>query len=72
MTPTEWLGICVAVSTLVGSLAVAVRFLVKHYLSELKPNGGSSLRDEQNRQGDTIKRLEDRVDEIYRLLVNRS
>jgi hypothetical protein len=71
MTPTEWLGICVAVSTLVGSLAVAVRFLVKHYLSELKPNGGSSLRDEQNRQGDTIKRLEDRVDEIYRLLVNR-
>ena len=72
MTPTEWLGICVAVSTRVGSLAVAVRFLVKHYLSELKPNGGSSLRDEQNRQGDTIKRLEDRVDEIYRLLVNRS
>jgi hypothetical protein len=72
MTPNEWLGICVAVSTLLGSLAVAVRFLVKHYLSELKPNGGSSLRDEQNRQGATIKRLEDRVDEIYRLLVNRS
>jgi hypothetical protein len=71
MTPNEWLGICVAVSTLLGSLAVAVRFLVKHYLSELKPNGGSSLRDEQTRQGDTIKRLEDRVDEIYRLLVNR-
>jgi hypothetical protein len=72
MTPNEWLGICVAVSTLLGSLAIAVRFLVKHYLSELKPNGGSSLRDEQNRQGATIKRLEDRVDEIYRLLVNRA
>jgi len=72
MTPNEWLGICVAVSTLLGSLAVAVRFLVKHYLSELKPNGGSSLRDEQTRQGETIKRLEDRVDEIYRLLVNRA
>lgn len=72
MTPNEWLGICVAVSTLLGSLAIAVRFLVKHYLSELKPNGGSSLRDEQTRQGATIKRLEDRVDEIYRLLVNRS
>jgi hypothetical protein len=72
MTPTDWLGICVAVSTLLGSLAVAVRFLVKHYLSELKPNGGSSLRDEQNRQGATIKRLEDRVDEIYRLLLNRA
>ena len=72
MTPNEWLGICVAVSTLLGSLAIAVRFLVKHYLSELKPNSGNSLRDEQNRQGATIKRLEDRVDEIYRLLVNRA
>jgi hypothetical protein len=72
MTPNEWLGICVAVSTLLGSLAIAVRFLVKHYLSELKPNGGSSLRDEQNRQGATIQRLEDRVDEIYRLLLNRA
>jgi hypothetical protein len=72
MTTNEWLGVAVAVSTLIGSLAIGVRFLVKHYLSELKPNGGASLRDEQNRQGETIKRLEDRVDEIYRLLLNRA
>jgi hypothetical protein len=72
MTTNEWLGVAVAVSTLMGSLAIGVRFLVKHYLSELKPNGGASLRDEQNRQGETIKRLENRVDEIYRLLVDRA
>lgn len=72
MTPNEWLGIGVAVSTLLGSLAIAVRFLVKHYLSELKPNGGASLRDEQTRQGASIKRLEDRIDEIYRLLISRT
>jgi hypothetical protein len=72
MTTNEWLGIAVAISTLIGSLAIGVRFLVKHYLSELKPNGGASLRDEQNRQGETIKRLENRVDEIYRLLLNRA
>jgi hypothetical protein len=72
MTTNEWLGIAVALSTLIGSLALGVRFLVKSYLSELKPNGGASLRDEQNRQGETIKRLENRVDEIYRLLLNRS
>lgn len=71
MTPNEWLGIGVAVSTLLGSLAIAVRFLVKHYLSELKPNGGASLRDEQTRQSASIKRLEDRIDEIYRLLISR-
>jgi len=72
MTTNEWLGVAVAVSTLMGSLAIGVRFLVKHYLSELKPNGGASLRDEQNRQGETITRLENRVDEIYRLLLNRA
>jgi hypothetical protein len=72
MTASDWAGLAVAVTTLMGSLAIGVRFLVKHYLSELKPNGGSSLRDEQNRQGDTISRLEERVDEIYRLLLSRS
>jgi hypothetical protein len=72
MSVADWAGLAVAITTLLGSLSITVRFLTKHYLSELKPNGGSSLRDEQNRQGETIKRLETRVDEIYRLLVNRS
>jgi hypothetical protein len=72
MTANEWIGFAVGVSTLVGAVAIGVRHLVKSYLAELKPNGGSSLRDEQNRQGDTIKRLESRVDEIYLLLINRS
>lgn len=72
MSATDWAGLAVSITTLLGTLGISVRFLVKHYLSELKPNGGSSLRDEQNRQGDTIKRLENRIDEIYMLLINRS
>lgn len=71
MTAADWAGLAVAVTTLLGSLSIAVRFLTKHYLSELKPNGGSSLRDEQNRQGETIKRLENRIDSIYELLMER-
>ena len=71
MSTNEWLGIVLGFTSLLGSLAVAVRFLVKHYLIELKPNGGSSLRDEQNRQGNTIKRLETRIDEIYSMLLNK-
>jgi hypothetical protein len=70
MNAADWAGIAVAISTLLGSLSIAVRFLTKHYLSELKPNGGSSLRDEQNRQGETIKRLETRIDSIYELLLD--
>ena len=41
MTPIDWATFAVAISTLAGTLAIAVRHLVKYYLSELKPNGGS-------------------------------
>jgi hypothetical protein len=71
MTIEQWVGLSVGVTTLIGAVAIGVRHLVKYYLAELKPNGGSSLRDEQNRQGETIKRLESRIDEIYLLLINR-
>lgn len=72
MSINEWIGFAVGVSTLIGAVAIGVRHLVKSYLAELKPNGGTSLRDEQNRQGDTIKRLETRIDEIYLLLISRN
>jgi len=72
MNALDWAALAVSITTILGGFTAAVRWLVKHYLAELKPNGGSSLRDEQTRQGETIKRLESRVDEIYRLLLNRS
>jgi hypothetical protein len=64
MSSSEWAGIAIAVITIVASFAGAVRWLVKHYLEELKPNGGSSVKDQVNR-------LEARVDQIYLLLSNR-
>jgi len=65
MTPADWAGLAVAILTLVTGFAGAVRWMVKHYLNELKPNGGTSVKDQVNR-------LESRVDEIYRLLIDRS
>ena len=62
MTPNEWAGLAVAVTTLVGTLAVTVRHLVKHYLSELRPNGGSSVKDQVNR-------LEEKVEFITELVL---
>ena len=64
MTAQDWAALAVAISTLVGSFALMVRWLVKHYLEELKPNGGSSVKDQVNR-------LEARVDQIYLLLSDR-
>jgi hypothetical protein len=65
MTPTDWAAFAVAIATLVGSLAASIRWLVKHYLSELRPNSGSSLRD-------SVDRLERQVEEIYRILLSRN
>jgi hypothetical protein len=63
MTPNEWAGLAVAVTTLVGTLALTVRHLVKYYLSELKPNGGSSVKDQVNRLEEKVQFLTDLVKE---------
>ena len=62
MTPVDLATLAVAVSTLVGSFAYGVKWLVQHYLAELKPNSGSSLRD-------SVDRLERQVEEIYAILI---
>jgi hypothetical protein len=64
MTPNEWAGLAVATTTLIGALAIGVRHLVKYYLSELRPNGGSSLRD-------SVDRLERQVEEIISILIRK-
>ena len=66
MTPNEWAGIAVAVTTLVGTLAMTVRHLVKHYLSELRPNGGSSVKDQVNRLEEKVEFLTDLVLQILK------
>ena len=64
MTPNDWAALAVALTSIVGTVAIGVRHLVKYYLSELRPNGGSSLRD-------SVDRLERQVEEIMRLLIQR-
>ena len=65
MTPQDWAAFFVAIFTLVGGLATGVRWMVKHYLSELKPNSGSSLKDQVNR-------LEERMDQIFLILIDNN
>lgn len=66
MTITSWAGLIVAITAIVGSFVGCVGWLVKHYLSELKPDGNGG----HNLEG-RIARLENRVDSIYELLLNR-
>ena len=64
MSAMDMAALAVAATTVIGSFIGSVRWLVKHYLNELKTNGGSSMRDQVNR-------LEARVDTIISLLEKR-
>jgi hypothetical protein len=66
MTPTEWAALAVAGLTLITGFAGVVRWLVKHYLYELRPNGGSSLKDKVDLLEEKVELLTDLVKEALR------
>jgi hypothetical protein len=66
MTPADWAAIAVSITTLIGALAVGVRHLVKHYLSELRPNGGSSVKDQVNRLEEKVEFLTEFVIQAFK------
>jgi len=64
MTTANWAGLIVSVIAIVSAFAGSVRWLVKHYLYELKPNSGSSLKD-------SVIRLEEKVEILYQVLIQK-
>jgi len=61
MNPQDYAALAVAIVTVLGGVTAMLQFMVKHYLAELKPNSGSSIKDQVNR-------LEARVDTIIEML----
>jgi hypothetical protein len=64
MTPNEWVGLAVGACAIASSILLVLRWVIKSYLQELKPNGGSSMKDQLNR-------LETRVDDLFILISKR-
>jgi hypothetical protein len=64
MTPSEWAILVATVLGIASTLFMGLRWIVHSFLYELRPNGGSSIKD-------TVARLEQRVDEIYKILAER-
>ncbi len=62
MQAQDYATIAVAVMTIIGGFIGAIKWLVKHYLNELKPNGGSSVKD-------SIARLETKVEILYQIMI---
>ena len=65
MTAQDYAALAVAIATVLGGVTAMLQFMVKHYLAELKPNSGTSMKD-------AVNRLETRVDKIYEILCNKS
>ena len=66
MTPADWAGIAVSIIAIVTGFAGGIKWLVKHYLYELKPNGGSSMRDKINNLEEKVELLTELVKEALR------
>lgn len=64
MTAQDWVAIATGVCTVTGSLFMGLRWVIKSYLAELKPNSGTSMKDQ-------ITRLEQRVDDLFVLMSQR-
>ena len=63
MNATEIIGLIISILALITGLELRIKALVKTYLLELKPNSGSSIKDQ-------ITRLEQRQAEIYEHIKN--
>ena len=68
MSLTDFAALVTGIVTGLAGVTALVHFLVKHYLVELKPNSGSSLRDSVDRTEEKLSRLEVRVDTIIEML----
>jgi len=64
MTPQDWAAFALSITSLVGAFALMIRWMVKHYLNELRPNGGSSMKD-------SLARMEERIDDLYKLIAEK-
>jgi hypothetical protein len=68
MSPTEWAGFGAGVMAVLSGGLIGLRFLVKGWLNELRPNSGSSIKDAVDRIDQRSLRLEKRVDDLFVLI----
>jgi ribosome recycling factor len=67
MTAQDWMGMILTVLSILAIVGIGIRWIVKKYvediISELKPNSGSSMKDQ-------ITRLEDKMDKLFDMMID--
>jgi hypothetical protein len=71
VSPGEWAGFGAGVMAVLSGGLIGLRFLVKGWLNELRPNSGSSIKDAVDRIDQRSSRLEQRVDDLF-ILISKS
>jgi hypothetical protein len=71
MSPTEWAGFFAGACAVLTSVFIGLRYLVKGWLNELKPNSGSSIKDQISRLETQSLQLQQRVDDLFVLISKR-
>ena len=61
MSAMDWAAFVVSIFAIIAGFATGIRWMVIHYLQELKTNGGSSIKDQVND-------LQIKVDLIYDII----
>lgn len=81
MSVQDWAAFILTILSIVALTTTGVKWLVKHYFdeikSELKPNSGSSLKDqvtrleERSNEADTMRReMNSKLDKMYLILLD--
>ena len=67
MSAQDWAGFVLTILSILGAVGLALRWIMKKHieevLSELKPNSGSSMKDQ-------VTRLEDKMDKMFDMMLN--
>lgn len=66
MTPADWAMLIATILGIASTLLMGLRWLVKSFLYELKPNGGSSMKDKVNVLEEKVDLLTELVKEALR------
>lgn len=71
MTALEWAGFAAGITTTLIGLLAGLRWLVKGWLNELRPNGGSSMKDQLTALQKEATHLSNRIDELFIVITRK-
>lgn len=81
MTAQDWAGLILSILSILAFIVGGIKWMVKNYfkemLLELKPNGGSSIKDavvrleiNQNEDRELRKLMDKKLDNMYNVLLD--